>query len=131
MVGVTRPADHPFATRRCLSIELVAHRQFRTSEYPTTLRASDFMGWPLWTLLEGCHRSNRSSEPHRLIAIVFFAATVLPRYRRPRLWRGRHIFDARCILLTRSRCRRALRGRRAAANFGSSERVRMAEPCFV
>ena len=25
--GVTRPADHPFAARRCLTIEPVAHRQ--------------------------------------------------------------------------------------------------------
>ena len=43
--GVTRPADHPFAARRCLTIEPVAHRQ--SSEYPTTLWASGFMGWSL------------------------------------------------------------------------------------
>ena len=43
--GVTRPADHPFAARRCLTIEPVAHRQ--SSEYPTKLWASGCMGWPL------------------------------------------------------------------------------------
>ena len=43
--GVTRPTDHPFAARRCLTIEPVAHRQ--SSEYPTTLWASGCMGWPL------------------------------------------------------------------------------------
>eukprot|EP00966_Prymnesium_polylepis_P071512 1661314-Prymnesium_polylepis.1 len=43
----------------------------------------------------------------------------------PGCGRGRHRFDARCTLTTRSPCRRALRGRCAAANFGSSERVRM------
>ena len=45
MGGVTRPADHPFAARRCLTIEPVAHRQ--SSEYPTKLWASGCMGWPL------------------------------------------------------------------------------------
>ena len=45
--------------------------------------------------------------------------------------RGRHRFDARFKLITRSPCRRAMRGRRAAANFGSSEPVRMAELCLV
>ena len=43
--GVTRPADHPCAARRCLMIEPVAHRQ--SSEYPTTLWASGCMGWSL------------------------------------------------------------------------------------
>eukprot|EP00966_Prymnesium_polylepis_P190046 4404221-Prymnesium_polylepis.1 len=40
---VTRPAGHCFATRRCLVMKLVGHRQ--SSEYPTTLRASGCMGW--------------------------------------------------------------------------------------
>eukprot|EP00966_Prymnesium_polylepis_P037573 872373-Prymnesium_polylepis.1 len=47
MGGVTRPADHPFAARRCLAIEPVAHRQ--SSEYPT----KQWAVWAgCWTLLD-------------------------------------------------------------------------------
>eukprot|EP00966_Prymnesium_polylepis_P081916 1897311-Prymnesium_polylepis.1 len=53
-------------------------------------------------------RSSRSTDPHRLVAIVFFAATVLPRCRQPRLWprspqirRSLHIYHSLTLSSTR------------------------------
>jgi hypothetical protein len=106
--GVTRLADHPFATRRCLTIEPVAHRQSSEYMYATQRRFGLRDAWAgRWTLLEGCHRSSRPPDPHRLVVIVFFAATVLSDTDSLSCGRGRHSFDVRCTFLTRSRCRRA------------------------
>eukprot|EP00966_Prymnesium_polylepis_P232137 5370219-Prymnesium_polylepis.1 len=81
------------------------------------------MGWPLDASRGSCHRSSRSPEPYRLV----LRSCVLPLLcfhdtEGLDCGPGRHRCDARCTLITRSPCRGALRGRRAAANFGSSER---------
>jgi hypothetical protein len=99
--GVTRAADHCFATRRCLMIEpvapcpCVAHRQ--SSEYPTTLRASGCMGWPL-DASRGLPQEQQAVRAPKALAIVFFAATeYCATTIREGLGRGRgrHRFDAR------------------------------------
>eukprot|EP00966_Prymnesium_polylepis_P050558 1170194-Prymnesium_polylepis.1 len=72
--------------------EPVAHRQ--SSEYPTTLRAAGCMGWPL--------DASRGLPQEQQVAYHDTKGLGCGR--------GRHRFDVRCTLITRSPCRRALRG---------------------
>jgi len=61
---VRRPADHPFATMRYLTMEPIAHRQ--SSMHSTTLWASGCMCWPRDASRGLPQRRRRPPESHRV-----------------------------------------------------------------